>query len=125
MTDATQVNAQVSKGSRLGGINAPICSEADEELWNYEAGVKSTLLGGRGTFNASAFYMDIRNLQGDPHGRHLLVAHHLQRARRAQRRRRSGAGRTAVKRHVNTDPYVQLDIRVSVTCRLIASGRVI
>ena len=79
VTDATQVNAQVSKGFRLGGINdplnAPICSEADlatfggrgtwedEELWNYEAGVKSTFLGGRGTFNASGFYMDIRNLQ--------------------------------------------------------------
>ena len=69
VTDATQVNAQVSKGFRLGGINdplnAPICFEADlatfggrgtwedEELWNYEAGVKSTFLGGRGTFSAS------------------------------------------------------------------------
>ena len=79
VTPATQLNAQVSKGFRLGGINdplnAPICSPADlatfggrgtwedEELWNYEAGVKSTILGGRGTFNASAFYMDIRNLQ--------------------------------------------------------------
>ena len=79
VTPATQVNAQVSKGFRLGGINdplnAPICSPADlatfgdrgtwedEELWNYEAGVKSTFLGGRGTLNASAFYMDIRNLQ--------------------------------------------------------------
>ena len=79
VTPATQVNAQVSKGFRLGGINdplnTPICSAADlatfgdratwedEELWNYEAGVKSTFLGGRGTFNASAFYMDIRNLQ--------------------------------------------------------------
>ena len=79
VTDETQINAQVSKGFRLGGINdplnTPICSEADlatfggrgnwedEELWNYEAGVKSTFLGGRGTFNASGFYMDIRNLQ--------------------------------------------------------------
>ena len=79
VTPATQLNAQVSKGFRLGGINdplnAPICTAADlatfgsrgtwedEELWNYEAGVKSTFLGGRGTFNASAFYMDICNLQ--------------------------------------------------------------
>ena len=79
VTPATQLNAQVSKGFRLGGINdplnTPLCSPADlatfgdratwedEELWNYEAGVKSTFLGGRGTFNASAFYMDIRNLQ--------------------------------------------------------------
>ena len=65
VTAATQVNAQVSKGFRLGGINdplnTPLCSPADlatfgdrgtwedEELWNYEAGVKSTFLGGRGT----------------------------------------------------------------------------
>ena len=79
VTPATQVNAQVSKGFRLGGINdplnTPICSPEDlatfgdrgtwedEELWNYEAGVKSTFLGGRGTFNASGFYMDVRNLQ--------------------------------------------------------------
>lgn len=35
----------------------------DETLWNYEAGVKSTVMGGKGTFNASAYYMDIENLQ--------------------------------------------------------------
>ena len=79
MTAATQVNAQVLKGFRLGGINdplnTPICSPEDlatfggrgtwedEQLWNYEAGVKSTFLGGRGTFNASGFYMDVSNLQ--------------------------------------------------------------
>ena len=79
VTPGTQLNALVSKGFRLGGINDPLigpaCSPADlvtfggretwedEELWNYEAGVKSTFLNGRGTFNASAFSMDIRNLQ--------------------------------------------------------------
>ena len=79
VTEATQVNAQVSKGFRLGGINdplnVPICTPRDletfggretwddEELWNYEAGAKSTFLGGRGTLNVSGFYMDIRNLQ--------------------------------------------------------------
>ena len=79
VTDATQVNAQISKGFRLGGINdplnTPICTPRDletfgnrgtwedEELWNYEAGAKSTFLGGRGTLNVSGFYMDIRNLQ--------------------------------------------------------------
>ena len=79
VTAATQVNAQVSKGFRLGGINdplnTPICSPEDlatfggrgtwedEQLWNYEAGVKSTFLGGRGTFNAAGFYMDVSNLQ--------------------------------------------------------------
>ena len=79
VTEATQLNAQVSKGFRLGGINdplnAPICTPTDlltfggrdtwedEELWNYEAGAKSTFLGGRGTFNVSGFYMDVSNLQ--------------------------------------------------------------
>ena len=79
VTEATQVNAQVSKGFRLGGINdplnTPLCTPRDletcgdrptwdnETLWNYEVGTKSTVRGGRGTVNVSGFYMDIRNLQ--------------------------------------------------------------
>ena len=75
----TRLNAQVSKGFRLGGINdplnLPLCTPADlvtfggreswddEELWNYEVGSKSRIFGGRGSFNAAAFYMDIENLQ--------------------------------------------------------------
>ena len=35
----------------------------DETLWNYEVGSKSTIMGGRGTFNVAAFYMDIKDLQ--------------------------------------------------------------
>ncbi len=35
----------------------------DETAWNYEVGSKSRLLGGRGSFNVSAFYMDISDLQ--------------------------------------------------------------
>jgi iron complex outermembrane receptor protein len=35
----------------------------DETAWNYEVGSKSTIMGGRGTFNASIFYMDISDLQ--------------------------------------------------------------
>ena len=71
------LNAQASKGFRLGGVNDPLnanlCTPADraifggfqdyddETLWNYEAGVKTQ---GRGfTFNAAAFYTDISNLQ--------------------------------------------------------------
>ena len=34
-----------------------------EELWNYEIGVKSTLWGGRGTFNGAVFYTDLENHQ--------------------------------------------------------------
>jgi iron complex outermembrane receptor protein len=79
LNDRTTLNAQVSKGFRLGGINdplnVPLCTPQDlvtfggrdtwndEELWNYEVGSKSTFLGGRGTFNVAAFYMDISDLQ--------------------------------------------------------------
>ncbi len=71
------INAQASKGFRLGGVNdplnLPLCNPADaalfggfqdyddETLWNYELGIKT---GGRGfTFNAAAFYNDIKDLQ--------------------------------------------------------------
>jgi len=79
VSDALTVNAQVSRGFRLGGINdalnVPLCTALDltdysgnptwkdEKAWNYEVGAKSTLLDGRAAFNVSAFYMDISNLQ--------------------------------------------------------------
>jgi outer membrane receptor protein involved in Fe transport len=76
-TDNVRVNAQVSKGFRLGGVNdplnLPLCTPEDEALfggfqdyddetlWNYELGVRGQ---GRGiTFSAAAFYTDINNLQ--------------------------------------------------------------
>lgn len=78
-SENTILNAQVSKGFRLGGINdplnVPLCTPQDlatfggngswddEELWNYEVGSKSTIMGGRGNFNIAAFYMDISDLQ--------------------------------------------------------------
>ncbi|MCY3927539.1 MAG: TonB-dependent receptor [Acidobacteria bacterium] len=78
-SENTQLNAQVSKGFRLGGINdplnVPVCTPEDlatfsgrdswddEELWNVEIGSKSTIMGGRGTFNVAAFTMDISDLQ--------------------------------------------------------------
>ena len=71
------VNAQASKGFRLGGVNDPLnvrlCtgndatlfggfqSYDDETLWNYELGVKTQ--GNGFTFNAAGFYNDIKNLQ--------------------------------------------------------------
>jgi iron complex outermembrane receptor protein len=79
LSDNTNLNAQVSKGFRLGGINdplnVPLCTPADletfggheswddETAWNYEIGSKSRLPGGRGAFNVSAFYMDVSDLQ--------------------------------------------------------------
>jgi len=79
VSESFQVNAQIAKGFRLGGINdplnTPLCTPEDfetygnrpffdnEELWNYEIGMKSTLAGGRLTFDTAIFYADISNLQ--------------------------------------------------------------
>ncbi|MFZ5719651.1 MAG: TonB-dependent receptor [Pseudomonadota bacterium] len=80
-TDDITLNAQVSKGFRLGGINdplnAPLCTPQDlatfsalsppsfdnETVWNYEAGLKARLGGGAGALTFAAFYADIKNLQ--------------------------------------------------------------
>ncbi len=79
LSDRANVNAQVSRGFRLGGINdplnVPLCTPQDlvtfggretwkdETAWNYEAGFKSRVLNGNGAVNISAFYMDVRDLQ--------------------------------------------------------------
>ncbi|QPC98574.1 TonB-dependent receptor [Qipengyuania soli] len=77
VNDTVTVNAQASKGFRLGGVNDPLnvtlCSPADEalfgsfqsyddeSLWNYEVGAKAQ---GRGFYaNVAGFYNDIKNLQ--------------------------------------------------------------
>ena len=75
VTDHVAVNAQASRGFRLGGVNDPLnqllCGSAyntyrgfqkfkDETLWNYEVGVKSSFK--RITLNGSFFYIDIDNL---------------------------------------------------------------
>jgi iron complex outermembrane recepter protein len=77
VSDAVTVNAQASRGFRLGGINDPlnypVCtpqdsvvfsghnSWKDEKVWNYEAGVKAQ--GGRSTVSLSAFDMEVTDLQ--------------------------------------------------------------
>ncbi len=79
VSDSTTINAQASKGFRLGGINDPLnvnlCTAQDkitfggqpgfkdETAWNYEVGSKSRILGGRGSVNVSAYYVDIKDLQ--------------------------------------------------------------
>lgn len=78
-TDNIQLTAQIAKGFRLGGINdplnRPLCSEEDfktfgnrqiyrnEELWNYEVGMKSSFYDGKITFDTAFYYADIKNLQ--------------------------------------------------------------
>ncbi len=79
LSGTANLNAQVSRGFRLGGINdplnVPLCTPqdlvtfggretwTDEKAWNYEVGAKSRVLNGNGAFNVSAFYMDISDLQ--------------------------------------------------------------
>ncbi len=78
-TEDVQLNAQVSRGFRLGGINDPLnvglCTDDDlivygghpnwddEKVTNYELGAKTRVADGRVTFNASVFYSDIESLQ--------------------------------------------------------------
>lgn len=79
LSETTRLNAQISKGFRLGGINdplnLPLCTPQDlitfggreawkdEELWNYEVGSKSAFSNGRGSLNVALFHMDISDLQ--------------------------------------------------------------
>ena len=79
IADTAKINAQVSRGFRLGGINDPLnfslCTPQDrstfgghtnwddETVWNYELGAKSKILGGKASVDVSVFYMDIHDLQ--------------------------------------------------------------
>jgi iron complex outermembrane receptor protein len=79
LSDTANLNAQVARGFRLGGINdqlnTPVCTREDlatfgghdawndEKAWNYEVGIKSRVMDGRGSFNLAAFNMDITDLQ--------------------------------------------------------------
>ena len=79
LSENANLNAQVSRGFRLGGINdplnVPLCTPQDlvtfggretwedETVWNYEVGMKSRVLNGNGAIGVSGFYMDIHDLQ--------------------------------------------------------------
>ena len=79
VSEQTNLNAQISRGFRLGGINdplnVPLCTAqdlvtfggretwTDETVWNYEFGVKSRVLNNIGALSAAVFYMDIHDLQ--------------------------------------------------------------
>ena len=79
--DDLQFNAQVARGFRLGGVNDPLneglCPVGspdfvqfsqfprwdDEEVTNYEIGMKSRLADRTVTFNAGVFFTDLDGLQ--------------------------------------------------------------
>ena len=78
LNDDVTLNAQVSQGFRLGGVNDPLnanlCTPEDREifgsfqsyddetLWNYEVGMKA-VFNNSVTFNTAVFYADISDLQ--------------------------------------------------------------
>ncbi len=78
LNDDVTLNAQVSQGFRLGGVNDPLnanlCTPEDREifgsfqsyddetLWNYEVGMKAVFNNSL-TFNTAIFYADISDLQ--------------------------------------------------------------
>lgn len=87
VNDDVMVFAEAAKGFRYGGGNQPVptgtsgiaaqCSSnlaaygyssapltfGPDKLWNYTVGEKAKIAGGRVTFNASAFYIDWRDVQ--------------------------------------------------------------
>ena len=68
-SDDVLTYASIAKGVKPGGVstiaspNPATARFAPEELWNYEAGIKSTLADGRLTLNAAAFFMDYEGKQ--------------------------------------------------------------
>lgn len=78
VSDSVTLNAQVSQGFRLGGVNDPLNSNLctpedrdvfgsfqsydDETLWNYEVGMKMAF-SDRVTFNTAIFHAKISDLQ--------------------------------------------------------------
>ena len=70
LTDDVNLYATVAKGWKSGGINlelttpeAPVNKFNDETLWNYEIGIKSSLLDNRLRASLAAFLIDWKDVQ--------------------------------------------------------------
>ena len=60
-SDSLTVYGNIAKGTKPGGFNdsgAPKIAYDEEEAWNYEVGVKTSILNGRGTWNSSVYMID-------------------------------------------------------------------
>ncbi|MGL6158871.1 TonB-dependent receptor [Microbulbifer sp.] len=67
-TDGLFGYASATSGYRRGGFNFPTLTSPfstfdSDTLWNYEIGLKSSLLGGRLTANVAAYYLDWDDMQ--------------------------------------------------------------
>ena len=69
LAEDSQIYVTVAKGFREGGFNSALVGTVfetypKEELWSYEAGVKSTLGNGRGYVELAGFYTDVDQFNG-------------------------------------------------------------
>lgn len=75
-TDDTLLYLTAAKGTKPGGFNTALgaglgvlplnlISFNEEKAWNYEAGIKSSMMGGKLIANAAVFYIDWTNVQID------------------------------------------------------------
>ena len=60
--------ASAARGVKSGGVNrraatSEFATFGPEKNWTYELGVKTSILDGRGTFNATVYYIDWEDLQ--------------------------------------------------------------
>ncbi|MFC3052336.1 TonB-dependent receptor domain-containing protein [Kordiimonas pumila] len=66
VSEDTLLYALVAKGFKSGGfasLSTDLVGFNPETVWNYEAGLKTSLLDGRANFNVTAFYADYTDLQ--------------------------------------------------------------
>ena len=67
LTDDAMTYVSATRGFKSGGFNLSSTQSgrgfAPEWAWNYEGGIKATLMNGRARINVAAFQMDYTNLQ--------------------------------------------------------------
>lgn len=65
LSDSTMAFASLAKGYKAGGYNAfsPGAHFKNEDVWNFETGIKRSLDGGRLQFEASAYHYKYNNRQ--------------------------------------------------------------
>src|SRR5690606_24466685 len=64
LADGVNTYASAAKGFRSGGFNPLPAGPYDaEEVWTYELGLKTSLLGGRLQTDAAVFHSDYENFQ--------------------------------------------------------------
>ncbi|WP_195908471.1 TonB-dependent receptor [Novosphingobium sp. Gsoil 351] len=64
-SDDVNLYASATRGFKSGGFNLLAIQPGfdPEKLWSYEAGIKTTFAGGRGSLNADVFYTDYKDVQ--------------------------------------------------------------